>query len=75
MEMVRFVKMDCSCIEYLDNSFDTVVDTFGLQASYDHVQQYNEMKRVCKVLYMILLTVDWRENSPSRIRRIVLEIC
>jgi len=40
--------MDCSNLDYQDNSFDTVVDTFGLQASYDFKQQYEEMKRVCK---------------------------
>ena len=42
--------MDCTSIEYIDNSFDTVLDTFGLQASYDYLQQYQEMKRVCKVI-------------------------
>ncbi len=45
----KFVVMDCANIEYEDNVFDTVVDTFGLQASYDHVRQFEEMKRVCKV--------------------------
>ena len=52
-EIVKFDKMDCSNLDYLDNTFDTVVDTFGLQASYDHVKQYKEMKRVCKVIYFI----------------------
>lgn len=45
----KFVKMDCTNIDYEDNVFDTVVDTFGLQASYDYKKQFDEMKRVCKV--------------------------
>ncbi len=47
-ENTKFVVMDCSNLDYQDNSFDTVVDTFGLQANYDYKQQYEEMKRVCK---------------------------
>ncbi len=50
LENVRLVNMDCCNLEYNNNSFDTVVDTFGLQASYDYKMQYEEMKRVCKVL-------------------------
>jgi methyltransferase OMS1 len=41
--------MDCTDIDYQNNSFDTVVDTFGLQASYNFKKQYQEMKRVCKI--------------------------
>jgi ubiquinone/menaquinone biosynthesis C-methylase UbiE len=41
--------MDCTNLQYEDNVFDTVVDTFGLQSSHDYEQQYKEMKRVCKV--------------------------
>ncbi len=40
--------MDCSDLEYMDESFDTVVDTFGMQASYNYQRQFDEMKRVCK---------------------------
>jgi methyltransferase OMS1 len=47
--------MDCTKLEYMDNSFDTVVDTFGLQSSYDYKMQFEEMKRVCKVGGKILL--------------------
>ena len=47
--------MDCTNLEYMDNSFDTVVDTFGLQASHNHQKQFEEMKRVCKVGGKILL--------------------
>lgn len=51
----KFVKMDSSNMEYQDNSFDTVVDTFGLQSNYDPVGQFTEMKRVCKKGGKILL--------------------
>ena len=50
LDFVRYIEMDCTLIDYNDNSFDSVVDTFGFQASYDWEQQYNEMKRVCKVI-------------------------
>ncbi len=47
----KFVMMDCTKLDYDDNIFDTVVDTFGLQASYDYKNQFEEMKRVCKVIF------------------------
>jgi ubiquinone/menaquinone biosynthesis C-methylase UbiE len=47
--------MDCTELEYQDESFDTVVDTFGLQASHNYQKQYEEMKRVCKNGGKILL--------------------
>ena len=53
LDIAKYVQMDCSNLEYNDNSFDTVVDTFGLQSSYDYVQQYKEMKRVCKVIMLV----------------------
>ena len=43
------VEMDSCDLEYDDQIFDTVVDTFGMQSSYDPLKQYSEMKRVCKV--------------------------
>jgi len=51
----KFVVMDCTNLEYIDNCFDTVVDTFGLQSSNDYKKQYEEMKRVCKVGGKILI--------------------
>lgn len=51
----KFVVMDCTDLDYIDESFDTVVDTFGLQASHDFQKQYDEMKRVCKKGGKILL--------------------
>eukprot|EP00352_Strombidinopsis_acuminata_P000095 CAMPEP_0176340136 /NCGR_PEP_ID=MMETSP0126-20121128/1330_1 /TAXON_ID=141414 ORGANISM="Strombidinopsis acuminatum, Strain SPMC142" /NCGR_SAMPLE_ID=MMETSP0126 /ASSEMBLY_ACC=CAM_ASM_000229 /LENGTH=79 /DNA_ID=CAMNT_0017684159 /DNA_START=471 /DNA_END=710 /DNA_ORIENTATION=+ len=38
-----------------DNSFDTLVDTFGLECSYDVMKAWDEMKRVTKVGGKILL--------------------
>ena len=45
----KLVEMDSCNLEYDDQIFDTVVDTFGMQSSYDPLKQYSEMKRVCKV--------------------------
>jgi len=38
-----------------DGSFDTVVDTFGLECAYDVQRQFNEMKRMTKPGGKILL--------------------
>jgi ubiquinone/menaquinone biosynthesis C-methylase UbiE len=46
----KLVEMDATDIEYQDEVFDTIVDTFGLQSSYNPQKQYDEMKRVCKVI-------------------------
>lgn len=54
-EQVLFYKMDETCLEFSNDSFDTVVDTFGLQSSTDPIQQWNEIKRVCKKGGKILL--------------------
>jgi methyltransferase OMS1, mitochondrial len=40
---------------FSDNSFDTVVDTFGLECSYDMQRAYQEMKRLAKPGGRILL--------------------
>jgi ubiquinone/menaquinone biosynthesis C-methylase UbiE len=52
---IKFVEMDSTNLLYNDEAFDTVVDTFGLQSSYDYTIQYQEMKRVCKKGGKILL--------------------
>ncbi len=70
--------MDSTNINYKDNSFDTVVDTFGLQSSYDYKQQYNEMKRVCKVGGKILLlefgSSVWRFSNLRTLKRVQREL-
>ena len=40
---------------FSDNSFDTVVDTFGLECSYDLEKAYGEIKRLTKPGGKILL--------------------
>jgi ubiquinone/menaquinone biosynthesis C-methylase UbiE len=40
---------------FSDGSFDTVVDTFGLECAYDVQRQFNEMKRMTKPGGKILL--------------------
>ena len=52
---VHFIVMDSEKIVFPDNSFDTVIDTFGL-CSYDNpVVALQEMNRVCKPEGSILL--------------------
>ncbi|KAG9062455.1 hypothetical protein KI688_005370 [Linnemannia hyalina] len=45
---IRFKTMNAAAIPYPDQSFDTVVDTFGLCSFEDPVQVLREMKRVLK---------------------------
>ncbi|KAF8931663.1 hypothetical protein BGZ58_007482 [Dissophora ornata] len=45
---IRFKTMNAAAIPYPDQSFDTVVDTFGLCSFEDPVQVLKEMKRVLR---------------------------
>ncbi|KAG0377933.1 hypothetical protein BGX24_005134 [Mortierella sp. AD032] len=45
---IRFKTMNAAAIPYPDQSFDTVIDTFGLCSFEDPVQVLREMKRVLK---------------------------
>lgn len=54
-ENIRLIHMDARDLDFEDNSFDTVVDTFGLQSCRNPDKQYKEMKRVCKSGGKILL--------------------
>ena len=54
---IKFVEMDSTNLLYNNESFDTVVDTFGLQSCYDYESQYSEMKRV--YLKILLLFTDF----------------
>ena len=64
---VKLVQMDATNLQYIDNSFDTVLDTFGLQSSHDYKLQYEEMKRVCKkggkILIMELGESYWKHTN------------
>jgi ubiquinone/menaquinone biosynthesis C-methylase UbiE len=45
---MTIVNCDIHKLPFDDNSFDTIVDTFGLECAYDVEKAYNEMKRLCK---------------------------
>ncbi len=68
--------MDCTNIDYEDNVFDTIVDTFGLQANYDYRKQFEEMKRVCKVkiFYFLCNNIGRGENSTTGDWPVIMEI-
>ncbi len=51
---------DCEQMSFPDNSFDCVVDTFGLQYYHDPEKVIQEMKRVCKNNGRILLLENGR---------------
>ena len=48
-ENVEFIQMDSSSLKFPDNSFDTVIDTFGLCSFDDPVQVLKEMQRVWRL--------------------------
>ncbi|KAF9950848.1 hypothetical protein BGZ72_007565 [Mortierella alpina] len=52
---IRFKTLNAAAIPYPDQSFDTVVDTFGLCSFEDPVQVLKEMKRVLRVGGRLLL--------------------
>lgn len=45
---MNVLNCDIHSTPFDDNSFDTVVDTFGLECCYDMDQAWKEMKRVTK---------------------------
>ena len=51
---------DCEKLSFNDNSFDTIVDVFGLQYYADPVKALKEMKRVCKPEGKILILANGR---------------
>jgi ubiquinone/menaquinone biosynthesis C-methylase UbiE len=52
---MTLLNSDIHSLPFQDNSFDTVVDTFGLECCYDMERAYTEMKRLCKKDGKILL--------------------
>ena len=63
---------------FSDDSFDTVVDTFGLECCYDVDQAYKEMKRVTKKGGKILLlergNAIWLGDKFELMRRATLNL-
>lgn len=51
----KFLQINAQTLPFPDNSFDTVVDTFGLCSISDPVAALKEMQRVCKPNGQILL--------------------
>lgn len=47
-EEMTLLNCDIHKLPFPDESFDTVVDTFGLECSYDVAKAYTEMKRLTK---------------------------
>ncbi len=45
---IEYSLADVEHLPFEDASFDTVIDTFGLQSYYDRNQALNEIKRVLK---------------------------
>ena len=52
---MTIINCDVHRTPFSENSFDTVVDTFGLECSYDLDKAYSEIKRVTKPGGRILL--------------------
>lgn len=65
---VKVQQMNAHNLQFPDNSFETVVDTFGLCSYEDPVAVLQEMRRVCKPEGKILLiehgrgSYDWINN-------------
>jgi methyltransferase OMS1, mitochondrial len=55
---------NCSTLDFPDNTFDTVVDTFGICSFEDPVSALREMKRVCKPNGKVLLLEHGESDWP-----------
>ena len=45
-QKTKLMEMDIHDLQFKDASFDTVVDTFGLECAYNPEEAFKEMKRV-----------------------------
>uniref|UniRef100_A0A6B2LFX6 Methyltransferase type 11 domain-containing protein n=1 Tax=Arcella intermedia TaxID=1963864 RepID=A0A6B2LFX6_9EUKA len=65
---VHFLPMDAQRLHFPDNSFDTVVDTFGLCSAPHPELILSEMRRVCKKDGKILLLEHGRAQESGLVR-------
>lgn len=70
---VTIINCDMHKTPFSNNSFDTVVDTFGLECSYDVEKAYNEIKRLTKPGGKILLLERglgyWMQDNFTLLRK------
>ena len=70
---VHIVNCDTHKTPFSDNSFDTVIDTFGLECSYNLDKAYSEIKRVTKPGGKILLMERglgyWMQDNFTLLRK------
>ena len=70
---VTIINCDIHKTPFSDNSFDTVIDTFGLECSYDLEKAYSEMKRLTKKGGKILLLERglgfWMQDTFTLLRK------
>ena len=75
---MQVLNCDIHSTPFSDNSFDTVVDTFGLECSYDVDQMYKEMKRVTKPGGKMLLMERgkgiWLSDNVELMRKATLNL-
>jgi SAM-dependent methyltransferase len=67
------IMCDTNKLPFPDSQFDTIVDTFGLECSYDLEHSYSEMKRLVKPGGKILLLERglgfWMQDNFQLMRR------
>ena len=72
-DKVTIINCDSHRTPFSDNSFDAVVDTFGLECSYNLEKAYSELKRVTKPGGKILLLERglgyWMQDNFTLLRK------
>ena len=70
---VTIINCDMHKTPFSDNSFDTVVDTYGIECSYNLDMAYSELKRVTKPGGRILLLERglgyWMQDNFTLLRK------
>ena len=77
-DKVNIYQCDVHKTPFSTESFDTVVDTFGLECCYDIEQAYKEMKRVTKKGGKIILLERgksvWQSDNLELMRKASLNL-